>query len=185
MYPGRQPKVNVSRFLFLCRARSSSMKQRWRCIHARTNKTNAYFFRWSMVIMSTTQRGALCRESACSRSNHQRNDIISPKFHTKLRDVRRSTRARSEAVDRSRCDYLSQRCGSASRRLTAQRARNLRSNQPVARRASFTSIEARRLRPAVHRGALDSRVEMTDKISFRIAQASGVREARPSTRKRA
>jgi len=234
------------------------MKQRWRCIHARTIKTNAYFFRWSMVIMSTTQRGALCRESACSRSNHQRNDIISPKlpccrrdedalpsplpsrcsifgsdfrdfikkiekntdtraacgrfqrkkiptnarragvfmtkrefsldadeFHTKLRDVRRSTRARSEAVDRSRCDYLSQRCGSASRRLTAQRARNLRSNQPVARRASFTSIEARRLRPAVHRGALDSRVEMTDKISFHIAQASGVREARPSTRKRA
>jgi len=86
LYPGRQPKVNVSRFLFLCRARSSSMRQRWRCIHARMNKTNAYFFRWSMVIMSTTQRGALCRESACSRPNHQRNDIISPKLPCCRRD---------------------------------------------------------------------------------------------------
>ena len=104
--------------------------------------------------------------------------------HTKLRDARRSTRARSEAVDRSRCDNLSQRCGGASRRLTAQRARNLRSNRPAARRASFTSIEARRLRPALQRGALDSRVETTDKISSHIAQASGVRETRPWTRKR-
>ena len=72
--------MNVSRFLLLRRASSSSMRHRWRCTHARMNKTNAYFFRSSIIIMFSAHRGALCRESTFNRSTVYALTSVSPKL---------------------------------------------------------------------------------------------------------